>query len=58
MREKVIIPSDQVVGFERKEDRIRAIELAEQIEAIMRSEPNKNVATDAYTMARTFYFQK
>jgi len=44
--------------IERKENRARAIKLAEQIEAIMRSEPNKSVATDAYTIARSFFFQK
>jgi hypothetical protein len=43
---------------DRKERRIRAVKLAEQIEAIMRSEPDKHIATDAYTLARSFFFQK
>ena len=51
-------PESDIEGLKRKEDRIRSIKLAEQIEAIMRSEPDKHVATDAYTMARSFFFQK
>ena len=42
----------------RKSDRARALALAEKIEAIMRSEPDRHIATDAYTMARNFFFQK
>ncbi len=53
----VIIPSGQVVD-KRQENRARAIRLAEQIETILRSEPDRSIASEAHTMARSFFYQK
>lgn len=43
------------IASEREGNHRRVVEMAEQIAAIMRTEPDKNRALDAYSLARSFW---
>ena len=43
------------IASEREGNHRRVVEMAEQIAAIMRTEPDTNRALDAYSLARSFW---
>jgi len=45
------------IDGERKKRHQRIVDLAEQLAALMRLEPDKNVVFDAYKLAMTFWLQ-